>query len=143
MPDTNLRLLPRPSVVVRVSSPMREHNFTFDWITSSHLNNPYSVEEDDHLYEEILIVDHRHRIAQIFDQEESLPPPSLPQQPLSARDGWSDDVQPILESSWTASSAASTMPSPASLFETPVVFNGYFNFLFRKIIHRSLSIPPE
>lgn len=148
MPDTNLRLLRRPSVIMGVSSLMREQNFSSDLTTASPLNHPPSEEEeDDHLCEEIVIVDHRHRITQIFDQEEFLPPPPpLPQQPLSAGDGWSDDVgldiQPILE---TFSSTASSMPSPASLFETPVIFNGYYNFLGQKIFHGSprVIIPPD
>nr|BDT63238.1 MAG: wsv222-like protein [Hemigrapsus takanoi nimavirus]GBG35331.1 wsv222-like protein, paralog 1 [Hemigrapsus takanoi nimavirus] len=153
VPDTNLRILPSPSVIMGVSSLMREHNFSSDLTTASTSNYPSSVEEeeDNHLYEEILIMDHHHQITQIFDQEESLPPPPLPQQPLSAEgDGWSDDegsdIQPVLETfSSTTSSAESSMPSPASLFETPTIFNGYYSFFGQKIVHRSLRvmIPPD
>ena len=132
VPDTR-----RASVIMGVSSLMRDRNFSSDLSTASSSNNPSSeAEEDDHPMVE---VNYRNQITRIFNREDSFPPP-LP--PSTEGDGWSDDdfQPPVLE---IFSPTASFMPSPAPIFKTPAIFKGYYNFLGRKIRLLRVRIPPD
>ena len=80
----------------------------------------------------------RPPITHFSNQAEFLPlpppPPFQPPSPLEENGRLDDesDNQPIF-----FSTTASSMPPPAFPFETPVIFNGYYNFVGQKILHGS------